>query len=314
MPGQPRRWLKCGLIFNVDGRQPWMRSHAQLPTPSVRDEVVRIFFASRDCDGRSRIGFLDADADDPSRIRSVHPNPVLELGEAGRFDDCGVMPSCVVEERATLFLYYVGWTTSVPARHRTAIGLAISDDGGLTFVRASADPLAKLTPEDSPGTSTCFVLRDGGSWRMWYTSTLGWVDVGGRPEERYVIKHASSHDGTAWSRGDHTCIAPLRPTEASGRPWVVRERDCYRMWFSYRDVEGFRDDPVRSYRIGYAESHDGLAWRRADADAGIDRSDEGWDSAMVAYPSVYSRHETSHLLYNGNGFGASGIGHAVTGG
>jgi hypothetical protein len=36
-----------------------------------------------------------------------------------------------------------------------------------------------------------------------------------------------------------------------------------------------------------------------------------WDSQMQAYPFVYRRERAWHMLYNGNGFGQSGIGHAV---
>lgn len=288
-----------------------MHSHAQLPTANVRDDLVRIYFASRDARGRARVGILDADADDPARIRLVRAEPVLDLGAPGCFDDSGVMPSCLVRADSRWFLYYVGWTTSVEARHRTAIGLAVSEDEEMTFRRVGSDPVAGLTPDDSPGTSTCFVLHVGATWRMWYTSTSGWADVAGHAEERYAIKYAESEDGIVWRPLDRTCIEPLRETEANGRPWVVRDGDCYRMWFSFRDIAGFREDPRRSYRIGYAVSDDGVVWQREDERAGIDISERGWDSMMVAYPCVYAHEGNWHLLYNGNGFGSSGIGHAV---
>jgi predicted GH43/DUF377 family glycosyl hydrolase len=83
------------------------------------------------------------------------------------------------------------------------------------------------------------------------------------------------------------------------------------MWYSYRGIVGYRDDPSESYRIGYAESSDGVRWQRQDEVVGIEPSESGWDSEMIAYPSVYEHHGTNHLLYNGNGFGASGLGHAV---
>jgi hypothetical protein len=304
-------WTKRGVIFSVDGVRPWMQSHAQLPTASASHGLVRVYFASRDGQGRSRVGLLVGDAGDPARIRSVRGQPSLDLGEPGRFDDSGVMPSCLVEADGRWLLYYVGWTTAGDARHRTAVGLAVSDDDGVTFRRVGPDPVRELTPDDSPGTSTCFVLREGAIWRMWYTSTSAWIDVAGHPEERYAIKYAESEDGVTWQPLDRTCIEPLHAAEANGRPWVIREGDRYRMWFSFRDIAGFRDDPRRSYRIGYAESDDGLVWRREDGRAGIDTSEQGWDSMMIAYPCVYAHEGTWHLLYNGNGFGASGIGHAV---
>jgi len=83
------------------------------------------------------------------------------------------------------------------------------------------------------------------------------------------------------------------------------------MWFSYRGSRSFRSDPAATYRIGYAESPDGVRWRRDDAEAGIGLSESGWDSLMIEYPFVYRHGGQTFLLYNGNGFGESGIGYAV---
>ena len=74
------------------------------------------------------------------------------------------------------------------------------------------------------------------------------------------------------------------------------------MWFSSRgDV----------YRLGYAESADGIAWERLDDQAGLEPASEGWDSEMVCYPAVCGTEGRRYLLYNGNGYGATGIGYAV---
>lgn len=51
-----------------------------------------------------------------------------------------------------------------------------------------------------------------------------------------------------------------------------------------------------------------------DGAAGIDVSEHGFDDVMLTYPSVYRHRGVEHLLYNGNGFGLTGIGHAVAGG
>ena len=71
------------------------------------------------------------------------------------------------------------------------------------------------------------------------------------------------------------------------------------MWYSYRGD---------AYRMGYAESEDGLEWERKDAEAGIDVSEEGWDSEMIEYPCVFEHRGSWYMLYNGNGYGSSGIG------
>ena len=66
-----------------------------------------------------------------------------------------------------------------------------------------------------------------------------------------------------------------------------------------------------SYRIGYAESADGLTWRRLDERAGIDVAPSGWDSDMIGYQFVFDAEGARYMLYNGNGYGATGIGLAV---
>jgi hypothetical protein len=86
------------------------------------------------------------------------------------------------------------------------------------------------------------------------------------------------------------------------------------MWFCYRGSRGYRTDRSAAYRIGYAESDDGVVWRRDDGAAGIDLSDSGWDAEMQAYPAVYNHAGSLHLLYVGNGFGLTGFGHAIAAG
>jgi hypothetical protein len=75
-------------------------------------------------------------------------------------------------------------------------------------------------------------------------------------------------------------------------------------------LKDYRTDPSQSYRLGYAESDDGLRWTRKDADVGIDRSVTGWDSEMIEYCSLYEHKGRQFMLYNGNGFGRSGFGYA----
>jgi hypothetical protein len=76
------------------------------------------------------------------------------------------------------------------------------------------------------------------------------------------------------------------------------------MIFSFRRRASFRDQPSCGYRLGHAVSTDGLRWDLRNEEVGIERSADGWDSVMMAYASLYR----DYLFYNGNGFGATGIG------
>ncbi|HEY5774234.1 MAG TPA: hypothetical protein VIS75_16465, partial [Chitinophagaceae bacterium] len=61
----------------------------------------------------------------------------------------------------------------------------------------------------------------------------------------------------------------------------------------------------------YAYSDDLRSWQRDDDNAGLDVSNEGWDSEMLCYPHIFSCDEKIYLLYNGNEFGRFGFGLAV---
>lgn len=288
--------------------------HAQLPVPVVLEGGrLRVYFSTRDGQNRSRSGFFETEPDEPANVAYVHDRPALDLGEPGAFDDRGAMASCVVESDGEQYLFYTGFTHGAgEVPYKTDIGLAVSKDGGVSFIHTQTMPLFdRIDGDVLHGTNSPFVLREGGLWRMWFGSFTGWDRSSGRAEPMYEIRFASSSDGLVWRRENGNCIEPLSDNEANGRPWVLREEGAYRMWFSYRSILDFRENPDHSYRIGYAESQDGLRWERLDEKAGIGPSEEGWDSEMAAYGCVYEHGGNTHLLYNGNGFGRSGIGHAV---
>jgi hypothetical protein len=306
------RWAKRGRIFHADGQFPWLAHHASVPVPDqIEDGRLRVYFGPRDAEGRTRVGFIEVDPEEPSELLHIHERPALGLGKLGTFDDSGAMPCCTVDVGTEKYLYYIGWNRGVSVPYRNSIGLAVSTDGGVSFDRPYQGPIVDRSRTEPYFTTTPFVLRENGTWRMWYSSGTGWLEVHGRPEPLYEIKYGESADGLEWTRDGATCIAPRSPTEANTRPWVVRDGDAYRMWYCYRDSVDYRTNRRKGYRIGYAESRDGIEWTRKDEEAGITVSEEGWDSQMIEYPSVYDHLEARHLLYNGNGFGESGIGHAV---
>jgi hypothetical protein len=155
------------------------------------------------------------------------------------------------------------------------------------------------------------VRVDDGVWKMWYASTTGFLIAGGKPEPVYQIRYAESPNGREWIRPNVTCVDYTFDGEANVRPCVLKEAGLYRMWYCFRGSMDFRTDKRQSYRMGYAESRDGIHWKRLDELVGIDRSEQGWDSLMIEYPFVYEHRGVKHMLYNGNGFGETGIGYAV---
>lgn len=305
-------WKKRGLIYCLDARLPWGKSHAQIPTFGGRSgDKLRIFFSSRDANNRSLIARLDVNQNDLLSISRVFGDPVMQLGRLGAFDDCGMMPSSVVEFNNKYYLYYIGWNVRNTIPYHNSIGLAVSEDGGESYQRLFDGPIMERTADEPYFCATTCVRIENGIWRNWYLSSTGWDYVDGRPEPRYHLKYAESLDGIHWKRGGRIAVDYASDQEGGiVRASVHREGNLWHMWYSYRQQRAYRSTSSESYRIGYAESSDGLSWRRNDDMAGIDISLAGWDSFMIAYPEVFAIDERLIMLYNGNGFGLSGFGYA----
>jgi hypothetical protein len=229
----------------------------------------------------------------------------------GTFDDNGIMPSWIVNHGSKKYLYYIGWNPQVTVAYRLSIGLAISEDGGKSFSKYSEGPICDRDVDEPYFNTAPCVVVDGTSWKMWYVACTGWEMVNKRPEPRYHIKYALSDDGIHWERTNQVCIDYDSFADAIGRPCVFVTNGTYRMLYSYRSIQNYRTDPSQSYRLGYAESLDGIHWLRRDDEVGIDRSATGWDSEMLEYSHVFVSKRGIYLFYNGNGFGQSGFGYAV---
>ena len=298
------KWTKKGLIFSPEGQHDWVMSHAMLPIADRIDgDLYRIYFSGRDRENRSLTGYVEVDMRDPSRILRLSRDPVLGLGELGAFDDNGVSPTWMMTKGDEKYLYYFGWNKGSLVRAAEVSGLAISRDGGLTFERYSRAPVIDRTDAEPFQilVISCIMIENG-TWRMWYDSADRWLS----PElPRYNIKYAESTDGIHWTRKGIVSVTYKAEEESRvSRASVIKENGVYKMWLCYAMGKG-------GYRMGYAESGDGIRFERMDDKAGIGLSDSGWDSEMICYPHVFFHDGQKVMLYNGNGYGRTGFGYAV---
>jgi hypothetical protein len=306
------KWVKKGLVFAPSNDSEWLVSHASVPVAeSLDDNTLRIYFAGRDQKERSHLLCIDVAADNPRRILASPDRPLLPLGKLGTFDESGIMPSWIVSKGGKRFLYYIGWNRQVTVPYRLAIGLAVADKDRGTFTKYCDGPVSdRAIDEPYFNTAPCVRYEDG-SWKMWYVSCTGWTIVNDHPEPHYHIKYAESRDGLAWTKTGRVCIDYDDFAQAIGRPCVFVQKKTYKMLYSYRSIKAYRSDRNSSYRLGYAESTDGISWQRKDHEVGIERSESGWDSEMIEYCHVHEHQGVRYLFYNGNGFGATGFGYAV---
>ncbi len=304
------KWKKLKRLFVTEGQAEWMLSHASNPfVETLPDEKWLVYFSSRDSLNRSHIVAIIINPYKDYKIEALSPRPILSPGHIGLFDDSGASMGCLIHKEGKRYLYYLGWNLRVTVPWQNSIGLAISEvfdsQGFPIFEKYSPAPLLDRSKEDPYSLSYPIILRDAEMYKMWYGSNLNW---GKRIEEmHHVIKYAESIDGVIWKREGKIAIETIYPSEyAISRPCVIKENNMYKMWYSYRGR-----GTIQTYRIGYAESLDGIHWVRKDDLVGIDVSETGWDSEMICYPYVFDWRGERYMLYNGNQYGKTGFGLAI---
>jgi predicted GH43/DUF377 family glycosyl hydrolase len=313
--GREFKWTKLGKVFDpaeVKNRV-WMKEFAQAPATLVFDTFIRVYCSCRpvaDQNGQyvSHTAFVDLDRGNLFDILKVSAEPILALGDLGTFDEFGTYPTSVIRNGTEIWAYYGGWTRCQSVPFDVAIGLAISRDNGVTFQKRGRGPVLPADIYEPFIISGPKIRQFENRWRLWYIAGSKWLPNGGRPEPVYRIRMASSDDGIHWERLHRDLVQPrLEADECQASPDVIHAHGKYHMFFCYRYSLGYRGKE-RGYRIGYASSTDLLNWTRDDTKAGIDISDEGWDSESISYPHVFEIDGTTYMMYLGNQVGKGGFG------
>lgn len=293
-----QNWIKLGLLYDK-------QFYNAVPVAHVIKDTLIIYFSSRN----------DSNYSIPYEVhielftwKIIYEGALgIPLGDKGSFDENGVMPTSILAIKGKLYLYYIGWNVGKSVPFRNSIGMAISEDQGKTFHKFSDGPILDRGIFDKCFVASNSVIQDNGILRMYYLSCDEWELVNGGLRHRYNIKYAESSNGIDWNRQGKVAIDYKCESEyAISTPRVIKRKKGYSMWYSYRASE-LSD----SYRIGYAESIDGTEWERLDHLVDLEPSKSGWDSEMVCYPSIFTHNGIHFMLYNGNGYGKSGIGLAI---
>ncbi|WP_339267547.1 glycosylase [Paenibacillus sp. FSL R5-0470] len=309
-------WNKLGRIFNpLDIKDKyWINEFAQAPSVLIFDEFIRVYFSCRpkpDANGQyiSYSAFVDLNRNNLFEVVNISEDPVLKLGGVGTFDEFGTYPISVIEYREKVYAYYAGHTRCESVPFNTAIGIAVSDNNGETFDKLGAGPVLSYSPDEPFVLSGPKIRRFNDTWYMWYISGLKWIKTESKPEVIYKIRMAYSSDGLNWTKINRNIIEDeIGEDETQASPDVFFSSGKYHMFFCFKHATDFRLNRERSYRIGYAWSNDMINWNRDDSKAGIDVSDDGWDSEMVAYPHVFELDNKIYMLYLGNQVGRYGFG------
>jgi len=312
------KWKKLGRIFDptkIENKW-WMKEFAQAPAVLIFDNFVRVYFSCRPPrDGKgqyvSYTGYVDLKKDNLFEIIDISEKPILELGESGTFDEFGTYPVSVIRNDHEIVAYYGGWTRCESVPFNVAIGIAKSKNNGTSFEKLGKGPLLSYSPDEPFVLSGPKIRKFNDKWYLFYIAGKKWVQNNNLPEPVYKIRLAVSDDGINWEKENRDIIENrIDENEAQASPDVFYYKNRYHMFFCYRHSLNYRGKDY-GYRIGYASSNDLIKWKRDDSKAGIDISEDGWDSEMVAYPHVFELDEKVYMMYLGNQVGRFGFGLAI---
>ena len=299
------QWVKKGRVDvpEIAGFQYSMRP---CMTHLGGDDFA-IAVSKRDTDNRSYIFLIHAVITE-GRITVDTPKLALSPGIPGSFDCDGVLASSFVSDSDATYLYYGSWQNFANKMWISETGRAVFDPATFSLRKEFSGPLYGRTIDEPYWGSAPWILREASLWRIWYVSLDKWEKTGDSYKHYYTIKHRYSDDGIYWKSPAVVSIPYADAYEyAIAGPCVIHAPgEPYRMWYCCRAQKD-----VAAYRIGYAESEDGLLWTRLDHLAGITVADSGWDAEMLCYPNVFRHKGFTYMLYNGNNYGKTGFGLAV---
>ena len=278
------------------------------PAPIIlNNKTIRIYAGCWSGERISRIGYVDVDIEQPTRVLNVSSSPVLDIGRDGCFDENGVFPAHVYRhDKETVFLYYTGFQLGHKIRHYNFGGLAISNDGGSTFKRYSEAPIMDRADEGLFVRAGQSIEKDKTGFHVVYSAGSSWFPCNNELRPCYDVYYQHSPDGITLGKSGRKIIACDQSVEHGlGRPQIIRLGDCLLAFYTRRIIDGMR------YFMGCATSKDGISWTRQDNlfdDVKFGSPDE-FDHEMIYFPAVVKISDTkAFLFYNGNNYGEGGMG------
>lgn len=300
------KWQKKGLIYKPPKDRSWKDNSALTPTAFLLDEnTIRVYVSFRDVKGIGRIGYIDLDANNPSKILKISDVPALDIGKDGMFDDNGVILGDLIRVKDKIYMYYVGFQLVKKAKFLAYSGLAISNDNGETFKRYKNTPILDREDEALYIRAIHSVIYEDNKFKFWYATGNGWEHINEVDFPQYDINYIESQDGIHFRENGIKCIENNKDNleYRIGRPRTYKKDHKYIMNFTYGTTDG-------RYIAGQATSGDGINWERDDKKLGIELSEDGWDSMHLSYPSIITIKDRTYMFYNGNNMGQDGFGYA----
>lgn len=305
------KWEKKGFICSHETFDlPWYKMNSMVPLPYLYDDsTIRIFLTMCDSENIGRIGYVDVEADNPSIIKGYSKEPLIDIGINGTFDDNGVVTASLLKDSDSLYMFYSGYQLAVKVPYLIFTGLAVSNDNGCSFKKITDQvPLLDRIPGEIANRCVPFVIKENNIYKMWYTASVddGWVDGKTKKEPLYNLKYMESDNLLNWNGLQSKTVIDFNDKDEHGicKSVIWKEDNLYKIIYSLRYLS-------KGYRLGYAESKDGIQWVRMDDQVGITiSSGDAFDNDMVCFGERLTYKNKVYLFYSGNHYGMEGIGYA----
>ena len=222
-------WEKRGLIFQAGSEVEWRNNSALQPTPLLMGDVIRVYVGFRDRKGISRPGYVDLDASNPAKIIGISPNPLLELGEAGCFDDNGMVPCTIFQEKNKIYMMYAGYNIGYHVRMTIFSGLAVSEDGGNSFARCRKIPIMDRTENERLFRVVHTALKEEGEWKIYYGAGNSFIQGEKKTLPVYEIMCLRTDSPFELQTEGKKIISNKGNEHRVGRPYVVKRRGKYQI-------------------------------------------------------------------------------------
>ena len=301
-------WKKLGRVFNPSQYKSHekLKSHASNPTiVKLNNDLVRVFYSGRDIENRSSVGAFDFNMK-TLKVQNNYYKPFFSPKNEKSFFRDGVSVGTALNFKGNKYLYFMGWQNPKTEHWRGDIGRLKILEKGIIILDPDHAIVSKNEVDRVSVSYPWIIKSKEGLLKMWYGSTISWN--AGNDEMLHVINYATSKDGLNWNYKGQVIRSKIGFAQAFSRPTIYESNNLdLHMWFSYRSGSG------KSYRIGYAfQKYGNSQWELLIDKSGIETSSSGWDSKMIAYPCIYKYNKELYMFYNGNQFGKTGIGIAVT--
>lgn len=300
-------WVDKGLIFKVKNQRSWITSHAFDPTVLELTDRIRVFVAFWDEFKYGRLGYIDVDSVDPTKILGYSTEPVLSDSQSPAFDSAGVTPLCIIPEVDHTKLYYAAWKipkdTSI--RYQLLTGLLIGNKNGEEFRRYDSDMpvMAPRSPLEHIRTGGK-VIKTKEGYRCYLAVQKGTHNEYGKILPIYDLECSFSKNGIEWSNDQHPIFQHQQGKILGFGRSAIWHNDSglYEGLFSVRNWDGTYSGML------YSSSKDGLEWQKLSCDNKAFLPSMTCDHQKeVCFPSLVFRQDQIFMFYNGNYFGKEGL-------